>query len=108
MNVTREDLIPSLIENTTMQKVYLDGVHRQYSIKAVPGYVLHDSRLDWDDTDPETYEDVFKLGFTRQEKTFSASYDFETNPFGFYAVPESEVPSDQIFGGTHKPEHEIM
>lgn len=107
MNVTREDLIPSLIENTTMQKVFLDGVHRQYSIQAIDGYVLHDSRLDWEDTDPETLEPVFKQGYTRLPKTVAASYDFDANPYEFYAVPEGEVPADQIFGGV-QPDHEIM
>lgn len=107
MAIVREDLNPTLIENTVMQKVYYDGVHRQYTIEAIDGYVLHDKRLDWYDTDPDTYEDVFKLGYTGATKSVAANYDFDANPYELYAVPVDSVPADQIFG-TQKPDHEVM
>lgn len=107
MAIVREDLIPSLIENTVMQKVYIDGVHKQYTIEAIDGCVLHDKRLDWEDTDPDTLEDVFKLGYTGATKSVAASYDFDANPYEFYAVPESDVPADQIFG-SQNPDHEVI
>ena len=108
MAITYEDVIPSLIENTTLQKRLYDGVHRQYLIKAADGYLLHDNRLDWEDFDPETYEPVFKLGYTRGEKTCAATYDFEANPYEFYTAPDNgEIPDNQIFGGVNN-DHEIM
>lgn len=106
MDYVYEEVNPSLIENTKLEKVLRDGVnHIQYRIQALPGYVLHDSRLDWEDIDPETREPVFRRGYTRGRKTFAASYDFAANPFEFYAVPDDSVPADQIFGGGN--DHEI-
>lgn len=111
-----EDVLPPIIENTIMQKRFLDGVFKVYSIKAIDGYVLHDARLDYPSTDPETGEPLFDEdgneliteGFAGGTVTCAASYDFTTNPWGFYAVPEDSVPADQIFGGVGNNDHEVM
>lgn len=100
------NVIPSLVENTTMQIRVVDGVPRSYWITPVPGYVLHDNGRDWTDEDPETGEEIVKLGFTRGTATCGANYDFTANPREFYAALESEVPADQIFGGSN--DHEVM
>lgn len=107
---TYEDVIPTLIPNTTMRKLFIDGVHRTYNITPIDGYVLHDKNRDWYDIDPETGMDSEEptLGYTTGTATCAANYDFAANPREFYAVPESEVPADQIFGGGDNNDHEIM
>lgn len=112
---TYEDVIPPIIANTIMQKRFIDGVHKQYTIEAIDGYVLHDSRLDFGALDPEVGgplfdedgNEVLLEGFTGGVVTCGAAYDFATNPWGFYAAPESSVPADQIFGGVNN-DHEVM
>jgi hypothetical protein len=104
---TYPDVIPSLIENTTMQMgINESGAHKTYRITPVPGYVIHDNTRDYTDLDPETMEEVEKLGFTRGTVSCAANYDFAANPRDFYAVPETDVPADQIFGGGN--DHEVM
>lgn len=108
MAYTYENVIPSLIENTTMQKRLRDGVHLVYTIKANEGYILHDKSLDWYETDPETMEQVFYRGYSRGTKTCAANYDFVANPREFYAVPDNgDIPDNQIFGGVNN-DHEVM
>lgn len=118
---TYEDVIPSLIPNTTMQKrINSAGVHTTYVIAPIDGYVLHDQRRDWTATDPEDSSGTLKLGYTGGSATCAAAYDFSTiivtdhngvahTAYGerqFFAVPESDVPADQVFGvGTN---HEVM
>ena len=114
MAVTYEDVIPPLIENTIMRKALINGVHKQYTIEAIDGYVLHDARLDYQSSDPETGEPLFDEdgneliteGFATGMVSCRWDYDFTTNPWGFYAVPEDSVPADQIFGGGNN--HEVM
>lgn len=101
MAYTYEDVIPTLIENTTMQKRLLDGVHRTYLITPNEGYVLHDKRMDEPVIDRETGEEtgeVVKV-YRTSTATCPASYDFTENPWEFYAVPEDSVPADNIHGG---------
>jgi len=102
--ITHEDVIPTLIPNTTMQKRFYDGVPRQYVIAPIEGYVLHDKGRDWKEEDPETSEWVVVRGYTGTNTSCGINYDFVTNPREFYAVPESEVPADHIFGGNNNPE----
>lgn len=105
MGITREDLIPTLIENTTMKKVFRDGIHVQYDITPNDGYVLHDAVWDvpvYDEEGNETGDIV--LGYRTYTASVGANYDFDVNPRGFYAVLESSVPADQIFGVTTTPE----
>jgi hypothetical protein len=108
MIITKEDVIPSLIPNTVMQKFLVDGVHKQYTIAPAEGYVVHDNRLDYpvaDDYGEPTGEVI--LGYSEGMKSVSASYDFVANPYEIYAVPRNTVPEDQIFGGGNN-NHEVM
>ena len=106
--ITYENVNPTLIANTTMVKGLVDGVHKNYRITPVDGYVIHDNTRDYTDLDPETMEEVLKLGFTRGTVSCAANYNFVTNPREFYAAPENDVPSDQIFGIGGNNDHESM
>lgn len=123
MVITYENVTPSLIPNTTMQKMLTDGVHKAYRIKPIANYVLHDNAMDFSYQDPETMEETQKFGYSPSSVYVScgANYDFSTHTvidengnvytaYGnrdFFAIPESTVPSDQIFG-VDEPEHEVM
>ena len=98
MDSVYEDMT-TLIANTTMQKVYVDGEHRVYTITPVSGYVLHDKARDWEEMDMETGEMITKLGYTPGLASCGASYDFTANPREFYSVLQSGVTADQVFGG---------
>lgn len=103
-----ENVNPTLIENTTMRKyINSDGVFLAYYITAVDGYVIHDKAADYAELDPDTMEEIPKLGYKRGTVTCAASYDFVANPREFYTVPEDSVPSDQVFGGANN-DHELM
>lgn len=93
-----------IIPNTTMQ-IYVDGngVQRVYFITPNAGYVLHDNSKDW--TIEIDGEMVTHEGYTRYGVSVPLNYDFTANPYNIYAVLESEVPENQIFGGT-KPNTE--
>lgn len=106
---TYEDLNPTFIENTTMQKGYMDGVFKIYSITPNEGYVLHDQLLDFVEIDPENGEPVGEviLGYYDGTRTVGANYDFVANPREFYAVLRTTVPEDNICGGGNN-DHEIM
>lgn len=113
--ITYEEVTPSIIPNTIMQKLLRDGVHQVCRINPIDGYVLHDKEGDWDD--PETLEQ-FK-SFWLGNVSCGASYDFTpvqtsytdangieilVNGYGdreFYAVPADSVQADQIFGGVN-------
>ena len=107
MTYTYEDVIPSLIENTTMQKRLRDGVHTTYTIKANEDYVLHDNTMDWTEIDQLTGEETLYLGYAIGTKSCGANYDFVANPREFYAVLRSSVPAYQIFSGVNN-NHELM
>ena len=102
-----EAMTPTPIENVTVEKGYLDGVHKIYRLKANEGYVLHDAGRDWTEIDPETEEEIIKLGYTAGTTTCNATYNFTLNPREYYAVLASTVPADQIFG-TVNNDHEVM
>lgn len=121
-----ENVIPSLIPNTTMQKyINNDGIHLVYRITPVSGYVIHDKGRDWQDTDDDGNVLAEYQGFTRAATSCPASYDFTpvtvnhvdgngnivpVTAYGaqreFYTVPESEAPENQIFSGGNN--HEVM
>lgn len=115
--VTYEEITPTLIPNTTMKKMFRDGVHRQYVITPVDGYVLHNSVRDWTRQDEETGEEILYRGYSTVHSSVSASYDFTQTTIidGYtaygdkeiFARPASEVPADQIFGGGGS-DHEVM
>lgn len=106
---TYEDVIPTLIANTTMQKLFRDGVHIAYNITPISGYVLHDATYDDVMYDPITMEptDEVLLGYRTSTASCATNYDFATNPRQFYAVPADSVPADQIFGVVEPP-HEVV
>lgn len=110
MTFTYEDLNPTLVENTIMQKVFVDGVHEKYTIKPIEGYVLHDKRMDEEVIDPVTMMPTgeVRLGYRTAQASCNASYDFTVNPWEFYAVPRESVPADQIYGVGGNNEHEVM
>ena len=97
--ITYEDIIPTLVENTTMRYLVADGVRRTYNIKANEGYVLHDNTLDTtiydDETDEPTGEVI--LGYSEGTKSCGINYDWDANPREFYAVLRSSVPENRIF-----------
>lgn len=99
--ITDELLVPTLIENTTMYKKYIDGIHKGYAITAIDGYVLHDNMGDWTEADEITGEEIVKKAYYGGTVTCGANYDFVANPREFYAVLESTVPENQIFGGVN-------
>lgn len=107
MVVTYEDVNPTLIENTTMRKKLLDGVFKVYTVKANDGYILHDNNCDMPEYDEETWEETGEiiLGFrpSTYTATCAANYDFVTNPRGFYAILESELPEGAEIWGTVTP-----
>jgi len=104
--ITYENVNPTLIANTTMQKRLYDGIHKSYLITPNEGYVLHDKVGDLIETDEITGEEIKTLAYFRGTCTCGANYDFVANSREFYTVPESSVPANQIFGGNNN--HEIM
>ena len=99
MTITYVDVIPTLIENTTMQQRLNDGVPYTYRITPIDGYVIHDKTAEWVDMDLDTGEWITKPGYKSGTVSCGANYDFVVNPREFYAVLASSVPADQIFGG---------
>lgn len=100
-------------ENTTQKSIHDTETNELlgYDIAPVAGYVLHDNTRDFEMPDFENNPDemIFKQGYTRGSTSVPPNYDFEANPRGLYAIPESEVPADQIFGGGgNNNEHEVM
>ena len=121
-NIIYEDVIPSMIPNTTMQKRLVDGVIRNFIIEPIDGYVLHDNGWDspvLDENGNETGEVI--LGYRTYKASVGATYDFSTTqvaavdgsivtaygPREFYAIPASLVPENQIFGSTPSNPPEI-
>lgn len=107
----------TLIPNTIMTP-YSDG---GYDIAPVEGYVLHDKRRGWEEEDPITGETVFRRAYCRGSVSCFPNYDFTTSQitiengttvtaYGareFFAIPESEAPTNQIFGGGNN-DHETI
>ncbi len=114
MTVIYEDVIPTLIPNTTMTKGIVNGVHRNYYITPCVGYVLRDKENDSPIFD-ENAGDVIGTMFcyASMGASCSANYDFTplqvTDENGvthtaygaqreFFARLAGEVSADQIFG----------
>lgn len=91
---TYEAVNPSLVENTIMRILLIDGVRRTYNITANEGHVLHDNTLDAPVFDEETGAETGEviLGYTEGTTSCHISYDWNTNKREFYAVPSSEIP----------------
>ena len=95
--VTYEEITHTLIPNTTTGKMFRDGVHRQYRITPIDGYVLHNNVRDWTERNEETGEETLYLGCSTSYASVPANYDFNENPNELYAVPADSVPAEQIF-----------
>ena len=115
MAYTYEDVIPSLIPNTIMQKRLLNGAHRSYVIEPADGYVLHDADADGENID--TGERIY--AYSSGSCSCGKNYDFSTTEmtvpdingnmvtvtaYGdrqFFAFPENLVPDPEnnIYGG---------
>lgn len=109
--MAREIVTPTLIENTITEK-YINslGVHKAYYLTPVDGYVLHDKAYDYYenfDDEGNPIGEATELGFTRGTCSCPANYDFVANPREFYAILETDVPAEQIFGGGDN-NHEVM
>lgn len=104
---SRYEDMTTLVENTTMQKVFINEIHKLYTITPNEGYVLHDKSYDayadYDDYG-NGIGDVI-LGYRTSTASCTVA-QFEANTREFYAVPEDSVPADQIFGST-EPDHEL-
>ena len=90
MKISNEIVNPSLIENTTMQLNFVDGVPTAYYITPNDGYMLHDKLYDNHVVDEVTLEETGEiiLGYRRTTASCSVNYDFIENPREFYAVKE--------------------
>jgi hypothetical protein len=128
MPVINENMT-TLIPNATMQKKYINGIHKGYNVTPNEGYVLHDTQYDTvrfenqiDENTGETVQvEVPVLGYHTMTVTCSASYAFTpiqmqdeagntVTAYGdrkFYCKPIGDVPADQIFG-VNEPEHEVQ
>lgn len=86
--ITYESVTPTLIDNTTMQLNFKDGVPTSYYIIPNEGYMLHDKVRDTVEYDEETMRETGNviLGYARKIVSCSADYDFTANPREFYAV----------------------
>lgn len=115
--ITYEDVVPSLIENTSIQKGFVDGVHRTYIITPNGGYILHDKENDVVLENVEIYnEDTGEfeivnktiLGFVSGNTSCSAGYDFTANPREFYTILRTDVPEDAVIFGDDTDNHETV
>jgi hypothetical protein len=95
--VTYEKITPTPVPDATVEKMFRDGVHRQYRITPDDGYVLHNNVRDWTQIDEETGKETFCRGYSTSYSSVPASYDFNENPNELYAVPADSVPAEQIF-----------
>jgi hypothetical protein len=106
MAITRENMT-TLLENTTMQKVFINGVHKKYEITPNEGYVLHDNSYDHYVEFDENGNGIGEVILGYRTSTASCTIaQFNSNYYEFYAVPRSEVPENQIFGTGNN--HEII
>lgn len=88
MIVVREKIIPSILPNATVNKIYVDGVHTQFEIVPDEGFKLHDARLDTEEFDEETFEFTGNIikGFKTKGVTVRYDYDFYLNQNQFYST----------------------
>ena len=109
---TWEDVIPTLIPNTMMQRRLRDGTPTVYKIVPVDGYVLHDKGRDYPIEDPDTYEQIgTRRGYTKMGTTCAINYNFDVaNIFDedgvshvsygnreLFSRPANQVSDEQIF-----------
>ena len=90
--------IETKISNTTMRKRILNDLEITYCITPNEGYLLHDKLYDEPVMDEVTMEETGKviLGFRKSTATVPVNYDFELNSRQFYAVLETEKPTEPV------------
>ena len=95
---TGEFVVPSLIENTTMQEILKDGILYGYFITPIEGYVLHDKNYDNEIVDFETDEPTgeVSLGYRTSKASVMGNYDFVVNTRELYAIPKEFIPEEQL------------
>ena len=92
MQATYTDVNPTLIVNTTMQIMSLDGVPKVYCITPNENFMLHDNTYDTHEYNEDMTEIVNTiLGYRTSTATCSVNYDFTANSREFYAVLRSEA-----------------
>ena len=93
-----------VIPNITIERHYIDGVHKAYRLTANEGYVLHSPSLDVEVEDPMTGETRIEQYYYRM---CSIPVARPVSTWDWHAVPENDVPADMIFGGGNN-DHEVM
>ena len=103
MAVVREPMETTLIPNTRMNKMIVNGVHNGYEIQAINGYVLHDGRNDEPIFDPEILEETGDVipHFKTDATTVPVSYDFDNVTNGVYTYTDESgakinVPVEKV------------
>lgn len=98
-------------ENITITEMHntITGELVGYELTPNTGYLIHDKALDYDELDPDTLMPTGTVikGYSRGSKAVTPNYDFVANPKEFYAVPENEIPENQIFDNGNN-DHEVM
>ena len=95
----------SLVPNTKMQKMFVDGVHKTYIIQPEEGYKLHDidigimvpeERID-EDTGVKTEVEVLQRGYTSGSVSCGAAYDFAQRTIDIDGVPTGVYGDREFF-----------
>ena len=93
MNMTSGKLIiPSPVENATVQEVLKNGELYTYHITPNEGYKLHDKDYDEAVTDEETYEETGEVtpGYRTSTASVKADYDWTENNREFYTAESGD------------------
>lgn len=111
------DIVPPIVPNTSMKARRNSAGTGIQSVQTTPnsGYVLHDKNYDEEIIDPFTLMPTGEIKLGYRPTTANCGYNYEFTPvqvvavngqtvtaYGsreFYAIPESEVPADQIYSG---------
>lgn len=112
---TYEDVVPALVPNTTMKKMFIDGVHRTYVVSPIDGYVLRDKANDVREINIERFEPTGRILFSYASGCCTCGSDYSFEPvevtdengvhytaYGsreFFASPVDEVDPERVFGG---------
>lgn len=101
--ITFEPATDITLSNITVQKVLSDGTLIGYRLTANDGYVMYDTSDDYTITDPDgnTYEEIHYF----RQATIPKSVPVEN--WTWVAVPETDVPADQIYGLVTPPTETI-
>lgn len=92
------------LPNITIERKYVNDVHKAYRLTANDGYSLHSPSLDTETEDPMTGEKSIERYYPKQA-TVNVVQPVET--WDWHAVLETDVPADQIFSGGNN-DHKVM